>query len=134
MTQTQVLYNADCPICSFEIDHYRSYAARNGLDIAFDDLNGEGIARWGLDRDTAARRLYVLTSEGALLSGIDAFRALWQEMPRYRWLAWLTGLPGLYRLSDVTYNKVLAPLIYRWHLRRQARRQGQPASGSGAKG
>jgi predicted DCC family thiol-disulfide oxidoreductase YuxK len=120
MTQTQVLYNADCPICSFEIDHYRAYAARKGLDIAFDDLNGEGIARWGLDRDTAARRLYVL-SDGVLLSGIDAFRALWQEMPRYRWLAWLTGLPGLYRLSDVTYNRVLAPLIYRWHLRRQAR-------------
>lgn len=122
MSNTQVLYNADCPVCRFEIDHYRTYAAREGLDIAFDDLNGEGIARWGIDRDTAARRLYVL-SEGELLGGIDGFRALWQDMPRYRWLARVIGVPGIYQGAMFAYDKVLAPLIYRWHLRRVARRE-----------
>lgn len=130
MTDTNVLYNANCPVCRFEIDHYRAYAAREGLDIVFDDLNGDGLARWGLDADTAARRLYVL-ADGELLSGIDAFRVLWQRMPRYRWLAALTGLPGIYPLSVVTYDRVLAPLIYYWHLRRlakAARASGQDAS------
>lgn len=127
MSNTQVLYNADCPVCRFEIDHYRAYAAREGLDIAFDDLNGDGLARWGMDRDCAARRLYVL-ADGELLGGIDAFRVLWQRMPRYRWLAAVTGVPGLYQIACFTYDRILAPLIYRWHVRRQSRRSAQPSS------
>jgi len=118
--ETRVLYNAECPVCSFEIDLYRSYAARQGLALRFDDLNGPSRAAWGLDADTAARRLYVL-HEGRLHGGVDAFVVLWRQMPRYRWLARLVGLPGLRQTAGLVYDHVLAPLIYRWHLRRKAR-------------
>lgn len=117
---TRVLYNADCPVCSFEIDHYRAYAARRGLPIRFDDLNGPERAAWGISEDAAARRLYVL-HEGELHAGIDAFLVLWRRMPRYRWLARVVGLPGVRHASSALYDHVLAPLIYRGHLRRKAR-------------
>ena len=120
MTEMKVLYNEQCPICSFEIGHYRDYAGRNGLPIRFDDLNGPNRAAWGLDADTAARRLYVL-QDGELLGGMEAFRALWRQMPRYRWLARITALPGVRQAAHVAYEYALAPAIYRWHRRRVAR-------------
>lgn len=118
--ETRVLYNADCPVCSFEIDHYRKRADKDGLPIRFDDLNGAALTDWGIDADAAARRLHVL-HRGQVLSGMSAFRALWQEMPRMRWLARLVGVPGVRHATEWVYDRVLAPLLYRSHLRRVAR-------------
>jgi len=112
-----VLYNASCPVCNFEIRHYAQYADRNGLPIRFDDLNSDARLHWGLDADTAARRLYVL-HHGRLTSGIPAFLVLWAQMPRYRWLARTIGFPGIRQIASAVYDYVLAPAIYSWHLRR----------------
>jgi predicted DCC family thiol-disulfide oxidoreductase YuxK len=124
-SETKVLYNASCPVCSFEIDHYAAYSKEQALPISFDDLNDqEKLRHWGLDPDTAARRLHVV-KDGEMLAGIPAFIALWQDMPKYRWLAKVAALPGLHRLLCWTYDHALAPAIYRWHLRRLRKR---PAS------
>ena len=118
--ETSVLYNADCPVCNFEIGHYARYADDTGLPIRFDDLNSDARLQWGLDADTAAKRLYVL-HKGTLTSGIPAFLVLWAQMPRYRWVAWGVGLPGVFQLACAIYDHVLAPAIYRLHLRRLAK-------------
>ena len=119
---TRVLYNAECPVCSFEIDHYRKYTDRKGLSIRFDDLNiNDALTTWGLSEDQAARRLYV-EDQGQLYGGIPAFIVLWRQMPRYRWLAWVVDLPGIRQLASLLYDWVLAPAIYRWHLIRKRRR------------
>ncbi|MGY6706382.1 thiol-disulfide oxidoreductase DCC family protein [Roseinatronobacter sp.] len=115
--QTAVLYNANCPVCNFEIQQYAQYAGDKGLPIRFDDLNAEIGQEWGLDADMAARRLYVL-HDGTLASGIPAFLLLWSQMPKYRWLAKVVGLPVIRQIASVVYDFILAPLIYRWHLRR----------------
>ena len=119
--KTEVLYNAECPVCSFESDHYAAYAKRTGLPIRFDDLNAEDRARWGLDRETAAKRLHVRKGE-TLYVGIPAFIVLWQDMPRYRWLARLVGLPGVHWLACKAYDYILAPAIYAWDRHRQRKR------------
>jgi len=123
-SETRVLYNDDCPVCSFEINHYAAYAQKEGLPIWFDDLNGPDRAAWGIDEDKAARRLYVMR-DGQVHSGIPAFLELWREMPRYRWLARVIGFPGVRHMAGFGYDHLLAPLIYRWHLRRRARRVSQ---------
>ncbi len=114
---TRVLYNGDCPVCSAEIGHYASYSGRKGLPIRFEDLNRDDLEDWGLSRDDAARRLYVL-KDGQIHSGIPAFIVLWRDMPRYRWLARVVSVPGIHLLACLVYDHFLAPLIYRWHLRR----------------
>ena len=119
--KTTVLYNASCPVCNFEIQHYARYADRTGLPIRFDDLNSDARVHWGLDADAAAKRLYVL-HEGKLFSGIPAFLVLWAQMPRYRWLAWTFGLPGIFQTACWIYDFVLTPVIYRLHLRRMRKR------------
>ncbi|MEL7462663.1 MAG: DUF393 domain-containing protein [Pseudomonadota bacterium] len=126
--KTTVIYNAECPVCSWEIDHYRAYAADAAPGIEFRDLNdGAAPAMAALTEDEAARRLYVL-KDGERLSGVPAFIALWREMPRYRVLAKLFSLPGVHWLSCAAYDYALAPAIYRWHLKRKARAE-RPASG-----
>jgi predicted DCC family thiol-disulfide oxidoreductase YuxK len=117
--QTDVLYNADCPVCRFEIEHYRKGTEAKGLPIRYDDLNA-GTEGWGVDAETAAKRLHV-RHNGEVLSGMPAFRVLWQQMPGYRWLARVTGWPVVRPLSEVTYDRVLAPALYAWHRRRQRR-------------
>lgn len=117
---TRVLYNAECPVCNFEISHYAAYSEQQNLPLRFEDLNIADVADWGLTRDAAARRLYVRKS-GEIHSGIDAFLVLWADMPRYRWLAKVVGLPGIRHSASAVYDYMLAPVIYRWHLVRQRR-------------
>jgi len=117
---TRVLYNAQCPVCNFEIKHYERYSSDAELPLGFDDLNSDALANWDLTADQAARRLYVF-HKGALTSGIEGFLVLWAQMPRYRWLGRLVGCPGIKQIACAIYDHALAPAIYRWHLHRQVR-------------
>lgn len=116
--ETRILYNDTCPLCRFEVDHYRAAAARDGAALRFDRL--EEAARWGLTPDQAARRLHVLRG-GELLSGLEAFRAIWATLPRWRWLARVTGWPVIRPAMTALYDRIAAPLLYRAHLRRQVK-------------
>lgn len=113
-----VIFNGDCPVCSHEIGAYARYAGARALPIRFEDLNCIDLAAYGLTEDQAARRLYVL-KDGQMYGGIDGFLVLWAEMPRYRWLGRVVGLPGVRPLAALTYDRLLAPTIYRWHRRRK---------------
>jgi predicted DCC family thiol-disulfide oxidoreductase YuxK len=116
---TRVLYNDTCPVCRFEIDAYRRKAARSDLPLRFDRL--DQAAAWGISPEAAARRLHVL-HDGRIVSGLPAFRILWAAMPGFRWLARISGWPVLRPLGEAVYDHVLAPLLYRAHLRRQRQR------------
>lgn len=113
---TSVLFNADCPVCNFEIRHYERYATKHALPIRFDHL--DAAAAWGLSADQAARRLHVM-HQGRFLSGIPAFLVLWAQMPRYRALAAVIAAPGVRQVATLAYDHVLAPLLYLWHRHRQ---------------
>lgn len=118
--RTRALYNGDCPVCRTEMAVYEGYAARASLPVAFDDLNRTDLARWGVTKDRAARLLHVL-HDGRLHVGFNAFLVLWDQMPRYRWLARVGRVPGIRHLCRWGYAHVVARIIYARHRRRQAR-------------
>jgi len=120
---TRILYNADCPICNAEICHYQRYAIARGIPFGFDDLNTVDPAAYGVTADQAARQLHVL-HDGQVVSGVDAFVVIWRMMPRYRPLAWIVSLPLILQMSRAIYDRVLAPILYRMHLRRLAQAAG----------
>lgn len=120
-TNTTVIYNETCPICSREIEAYRARCDANGSDVQFVSIGADTASEVGLSRDQAARRLHVLKN-GQLLSGVDAFCVLWQETPGFRWLGNLVALPGMRQLAWVVYEGLLAPLLYGMHRRRERRR------------
>jgi predicted DCC family thiol-disulfide oxidoreductase YuxK len=114
MTDRTVIYNGACPICSREID-----------------LNGADLSPFGISHDEAARRLHVVEG-GRLLAGVDAFRALWRATPGFGWAARLAGLPGVRTAAEAVYERLLAPALYRRHLRRlhRAGAGGEEEAGS----
>jgi predicted DCC family thiol-disulfide oxidoreductase YuxK len=114
MKDTTVIYNGECPVCSREIGVYR---ARAEGPVRFVDLNACDMATFGLTPDAAARRLHVV-EDGRLLAGVDAFLALWRATPGFRLLAAVVGLPGVRQVVGGVYEWVLAPALYRQHLRR----------------
>lgn len=117
--ETRVLYNETCPVCRFEIGHYRKAALAENLPLRFDDLTH--ASAWGVTPEAAAKRLHVL-HQGQLLSGIPAFQVLWAQLPRWRWFARLTALPLIHPATCAFYDHLMAPILYRAHKRREAAR------------
>ena len=100
---------------------YRGRVEAGEGALGFADLNGVDLADFGLSEDQAARRLYVVR-DGELIAGVDAFLILWRQTPGFSWLARLVGLPGVRQLAHAIYEGVVAPVLFRLHKRRQARR------------
>ena len=55
----------------------------------------------------------MLETDGRLLVGIPAFAAIWDRLPRYRWLATISRLPILRRLLPWIYEPI-AFCLYHW--------------------
>lgn len=121
-SETRALFNGDCPVCNAEMCNYSAYSETQGLPIAFDDLNRTDLARWGVSEDRAARLLHVMQG-GEVHVGFDAFLVLWDQMPKYRMLARIGRLPGIYQACSWGYAHIVARVIYERHKRRRARRQ-----------
>ena len=92
-----------------------------GFALRFDDLRS--AEAWGVTPDQAARRLHV-RHQGQLVSGVPAFQILWSRLSGWRWLARFTALPIVHQIACALYDHVLAPILYRAHLRRQRRKSG----------
>lgn len=121
MGTLRIIYNDTCPICAREVGTYRREATAVGAPVAFDGLDTPDLAALGLTRDTAARRFHAIRDD-ELLSGVDAFAALWAELPRWRWLSRAVTLPGIRTAAGLIYDHVAAPTLHALHRRREARR------------
>ena len=115
MDDLRILHNDTCPICAREVAGYARLARKTGLPLEIDGL--DAAPDWGIDRDTAAQSFRV-DLNGQRHEGLDAVRLLWARLPGWRWLAWLTGLPGLHWLADRGYRHIAAPILYAMHRRR----------------
>lgn len=118
-----VYFDGQCPLCSREIAHYRRRAQADAvtfIDIAARDFDP---AAHGLD-PVRIERLFHVRAGDRLLVGLDAFRALWADVPGFRWLRAVTGLPGVYQVAGVLYAGFarLRPLLQRRKARCQAGR------------
>ncbi len=119
----EVYYNADCPVCSFEMSHYAKTLAEtagNGPEMLFVDgpREADRLASWGLRSEHLESRLYLRDEHGRVSSGFDAMLALWDRLPVYRSVARVFRLPGLHAAGAALYGHVIAPLLTAWARRR----------------
>ena len=114
---TTVLFNGDCEICSKEICGYQSYGDSEGLPIDFKDINDTDLDPFGLTRDETARQLHVIKNS-ELFVGVKAFITLWNEMPKYRFLAKIFSLPGAEKIAQFFYYHVIARYLYKRDIKR----------------
>lgn len=120
MSNTRILYNHECAICRAEITHYRARADAAHAPVVFEDLNDTDLTDWTLTPDQAKRRLHAILPDGTKVSGIDAFAAIWCNLPGLTWAARLVSLPVVRQVASFGYNRVAAPWLYRKQQRREA--------------
>ncbi|MCF7979820.1 MAG: DUF393 domain-containing protein [Chromatiaceae bacterium] len=105
MTELKTFFDGGCPLCSREIAHYRKID-RDGR-IQWIDITqaADTLATAGLDLPSAMRRLHVQEPDGRLLSGVEAFIAIWQRLPRWHLLAGLVTRLRLTRPLEWGYQR-----------------------------
>ncbi len=118
-------YNERCPVCSAGIHAYRDSQPDGSAGLAWQDINLDeaALAAQGVTRDDVWYRLHTVDDSGRVLVGIDAFIAIWEALPAYRWRARLLRLPVIRQLAYLGYE-VLAFCLYRWNLWRARRGAG----------
>jgi predicted DCC family thiol-disulfide oxidoreductase YuxK len=110
-----VLYDGACPLCRREIGVYRGL--QPSAPVCFADVNDVAMP---LPPDTTRAQLlarfHVRSRDGELLSGAQAFLALWAVLPGWRWLAWAGRLPGAAWAMERAYRVFLRwrPVLQRW--------------------
>lgn len=119
MKQTRVLYNGRCPICRAEISQYARRAKELGAPLLFEDLHETPLEEWHLSPDEAKRRIHAHLPDGRRVSGIAAFAAIWDHLPKMRWMARAVRLPVLGPLARLAYDYIAAPTLYHLHQRRE---------------
>ena len=116
-----VLYDGACPLCRREIGVYRSLQPlREGSPVCFADVNDAALPLPpGATREQLLARFHVRGRDGGLLSGAQAFLALWAALPGWRWLALAGRLPGAAWLMERGYRFFLRwrPMLQRWAFR-----------------
>ncbi|MDG1418243.1 MAG: DUF393 domain-containing protein [Maricaulis sp.] len=96
-------YDGQCPICRSEMGRY----ARHGAHlIVLHDCTGE--IPDDIDREAALAALHVRLPDGEIVTGWDAFLAIWERLPGWHILATLTRPYLIRRPLDWAY-RILAP-------------------------
>ena len=110
-----VLYDGACPLCRREIGVYRGL--QPNTPVCFADVSDTTLALpSGTTREQLMARFHVRGSDGRLLSGAQAFLALWAALPGWRWLALIGRLPGATWAMERMYRFFLRlrPTLQRW--------------------
>ena len=105
-TLATVYYDGSCPLCSVEINHYKS---RDGADrVNFVDVSADHPDLGdGLTCDVAMKRFHVRLPDGTLKSGAAGFSAIWTVLPGWSWLARVARVPGVLPLLELVYRAFL---------------------------
>jgi predicted DCC family thiol-disulfide oxidoreductase YuxK len=113
-----VLYDGACPLCRREISFYRGL--RQDTTVCFADVSDATLPLPpGTTRQQLLARFHVQRQDGQLLSGAQAFLALWSVLPGWRWLAAAGRLPGAAWAMERCYRLFLRwrPMLQPWAAR-----------------
>lgn len=112
---TTIYYDGLCPLCSREIDHYRTRVGAEKLSFVDIFSPGFDASAEGLDPVEIHRSLHVRRSDGSLAKGVDAFVAIWNELPGYRFLSVIAQAPVVRPVMNVAYAgfAILRPYLPR---------------------
>jgi len=101
---TQVWYDGNCGLCRRSRVWIEARCPAG--TFRFRDFRSEIDAALPLTRDRMDASMLVADATGALLGGFAGWRRILSELPRWRWLAVVTGMPPLRWLGPPVYGLV----------------------------
>ena len=99
-----IYFDGLCVACSAEINHYRKLPGSE--KFAFIDINTAAFRAEedGIDPYLAHKIMHVRDPNGNLKQGVDAFRAIWKELPRYYFLYRLSKIKAVRTVLEFGYS------------------------------
>lgn len=111
MPPVEVFYDGACPLCQ----QSRAWTERRagGERVRFHDFRRLPDDELPVSRGELEGAMWVRSEPEGLLAGFDAWRRILSEVPGWRWLAVVTGIPPLSWIGPAAYRLVAR---YRHHL------------------
>lgn len=110
-----VYYDGACYICAHEISLYRRRDKKN--NIIFKDISEPqfDVKAEGLNRSEIVRVFHARLASGELITGVDAFMAIWENIESLNFLARLAKFRMLRLVLDLGYKVfvIVRPLLPR---------------------
>lgn len=123
LEKTTVFYDGGCPLCRREIDHYRRIDLTRRIRWLDVTREHEALYEYDLSVHAAMERLHVMDRYGVWHSGAYGFAAMWEELPRYHWLARVLRRARMLPALDIIYKP-----FARWRLKRRCTESSCPSS------
>ncbi len=102
--QGAVYYDGLCLACSAEIGHYRKLPGSSAFEFVDITAPEFDAGSHGLNPRDVHNVMHVRDADGVLHRGVDAFRAIWKELPRYHFLFKLSDTAAVRPLLDLGYK------------------------------
>ncbi|KAG2569605.1 uncharacterized protein At5g50100, chloroplastic-like isoform X1 [Panicum virgatum] len=101
----KMLYDGDCPLCMREVnmlkERNKSYGAIKFVDISSKDYSPDD--NQGLDYETAMGRIHAILSDGTIVTDVEAFRRLYEEV-RLGWVYAVTKYEPVATMANAVYG------------------------------
>jgi predicted DCC family thiol-disulfide oxidoreductase YuxK len=99
----RLLYDAQCPVCSLEMDHLRARCPDGRL--LFEDISQPGFdaARFGLTFEAVDAEIHAIRPDGSVLKGVEVLRLAYAAAG-LGWVMQPTGWAPLRPLFDLGYR------------------------------
>lgn len=100
-----MLYDGDCPLCMREVNMLRernkSYGAIKFVDISSKDYSPDD--NQGLDYETSMGRIHAVLSDGTVVTDVEAFRKLYEEVG-LGWVYAVTKYEPVASMANAVYG------------------------------
>jgi hypothetical protein len=100
-----VLFNEECGICNFEINHYKKKS----------NLKFENCSQLG---DKYLKQLHIKFPDKSELVGVDAFIYVWSRTKGFQFLSKIIKKPIVYTISKGVYKVIASLLFYRFKIKK----------------
>ena len=97
-----VLFDGSCPLCTLEINQYKAITPIGQINWV-DVSSPEFIPPMGQSKEILMQRFHVIQPNGEMVSGAAAFVSVWEKLPKFRYLAALSKLPGMLSAMEFGY-------------------------------
>ncbi len=115
-----MFYDGGCPLCRREVAHYQRLDTAQRIRWINIDSEPEVLDTFRIAHPEAMGRLHVLTPDGKIVTGAQAFATVWAALPYYRGLGYLVKRLRLLKPLDRLYA-----LFARWRYHRRLKELGE---------
>ncbi len=113
-----VLYDAICPTCVEDRRRYQSFQRQTDESVHWLDVNSAAalLESFNINQQDAISELHLIVDGKMVVKELDAYILLFKQLPKFRWVGWLIGLPIV---------KPLLSRYYHYRVQKRLKRTGR---------